>query len=62
MYKTTLLDYYGSVAKAADALNCSRQCIYLWGDIIPELWAWKVEGKTRGKLKCNELLYEEQAA
>ena len=62
MFKQQLIDYYGSIAKAAEALNCSRQAIYVWGDIIPELWAWKAEGKTRGKLKVNELLYEEQAA
>ena len=62
MLKKDLMAYYGTQQKAADEIGCTRQYISLWPDVVPELWAWKIQGITNGKLKVDRSLYEEEAA
>lgn len=49
------IEHYGSVAKLAEALGVSRQCIYLWvrdkDGIVPELQSYKLHSLTNGKLR-----------
>ena len=61
MHKSQILQYFKTVTAAAKAIGVSRQAFYDWPELIPEQWAWTVEGKTRGALKVNERLYEDAA-
>jgi len=55
------IEHYGSVAKLAEALGVSRQCIYLWvkdkDGIVPELHAYKIENISNGALRVRESDY-----
>ncbi len=59
MYKKELLDYFdGSPTEAAKVIGVSRQTIWNWPELIPEQWAWQIEGRTRGALLVNRRFYE----
>lgn len=58
MEKKTLLEHFGNPTKAAKALGISRQGIYLWGDLVPELVAYKAQGITGGALTVDPATYE----
>ena len=55
--------YFGSAAKAADALGMERQSIYRWQtEGVPELMQFKLHYVTRGVLKLDEGLLKSVAA
>ncbi len=47
------IQYFGSIAKLADALGYSRQAIYKWGENVPDPAAYKLEVITYSKLRAN---------
>lgn len=51
MQKKEVIKYFGSVQKMADALGVTRQMIYLYDDILPEMIAYKIEVITNGALR-----------
>lgn len=57
MKKATVLAYYNTGAKVAKALGVTRQCVSAWPDIIPELYALRLEKTTNGGLQYDESLY-----
>ena len=59
MLKTDVKKYYGSFVKAARALGISLAAIYQWNDIIPEKQAYRLEKITKGQLRVNRDLYEQ---
>ena len=58
MLTKELIDHFGGVQKAANALGVSRQMIYQYGDILPETVAYKVEVITNGALRVIGSDYE----
>ena len=59
MLKKDVKKYYGSFAKAARALGISSAAISQWNDIIPEKQAYRLEKITKGQLRVNRDLYEQ---
>jgi len=63
MLKSDVIKFYqGSVSKTAMALGITSPSVSLWGEIIPEKQALKLEKITKGKLKYNAKLYDKKAA
>lgn len=62
MRKTDVLTFFGSVSNVAKAINVSSQAVSLWGDVVPEGSAYKIQVKTKGKLKVDESLYKHKDA
>ena len=58
MQKKEVIKYFGSVQKMADALGVTRQMIYLYDDILPEMIAYKIEVITNGALRVVEIKEE----
>ncbi|MDM5057627.1 Cro/CI family transcriptional regulator [Aeromonas rivipollensis] len=53
MKKNDVLEYFGGVSKAANALGITRSAVSQWDEIIPESSAYKIESLTGGQLKAN---------
>ncbi|MFM1711879.1 Cro/CI family transcriptional regulator [Aeromonas salmonicida] len=53
MKKNDVLEYFGGVSKAANALGITRSAVSQWDEIIPESSAYKIESLTGGKLKAE---------
>jgi hypothetical protein len=49
-----VIEFYGSVREAANALNISTAAIYLWKDEVPKSRQAHVEAATRGKIKMRK--------
>lgn len=62
MYKSALLEYFGSLSAIAAALGITLQAVSQWDSLVPELTAYKVESVTRGKLKVDSNLYAKGSA
>ncbi|ATM01292.1 Cro/Cl family transcriptional regulator [Aeromonas sp. CA23] len=54
MKKNDVLEYFGGVSKAANALGITRSAVSQWDDIVPESSAYKIESLTGGKLKAAQ--------
>ena len=52
MKKKDVIEHFGSIKKAADALGIWPQSLYSWKENVPENMAYKVEVITGGKLKA----------
>lgn len=50
--KSDVLEYFGGVSKAANALGITRSAVSQWDETIPESSAYKLESLTGGKLKA----------
>jgi hypothetical protein len=57
MNKADVIRHFGTITAMAKAIGISRQAIYDWPELIPEQWAWTIEGKTGGALRVNPRLY-----
>lgn len=49
-----VIDYFGSVAKAAEALGMTHQAIYAWKDEVPPTRQAHVEAATKGRIKKDK--------
>ena len=49
-----VIDYFGSVAKAAEALGMTHQAIYAWKSEVPPTRQAHVEAATKGRIKKNK--------
>ena len=59
MYKSAVIEHFnGSVADVAKACKLGLSSVYVWGDIIPEKQAFRLEPLTNGQLKYDQALYE----
>ncbi|NBN60474.1 hypothetical protein GWJ07_12710 [Proteus sp. G2639] len=57
MYKSSVVDFYGSQRKIALVLGISDQAVSHWGEILPERAALKLDRITDGALKYDPTLY-----
>ncbi len=53
--KQDVIDYFGGVQNAADALGMTHQAIYAWGDLVPASRQAHVELATKGKVKRDKV-------
>ena len=53
-----IYDYFGGVAKIAEALNISRQAVWRWSTFqnVPLRRQYEIERLTGGVLKANEFI------
>ena len=58
MLKRDVKDHFGTYAAAADVLGITKSAISQWPETVPELWAYKIQAITRGRLKINPLTYQ----
>jgi DNA-binding transcriptional regulator YdaS (Cro superfamily) len=56
------VEYFGSQAAIAAALEISRAAVSKWGDVVPEGSAYKLESLTDGELKVDRDLYRRISA
>lgn len=47
-------EWAGSRYKLAKLLNLTPQAVYAWGDEVPELYAYRLERLSGGRLKAPE--------
>ncbi len=58
MKKSDVISYFGGSCKAAKALGIKHPSVSGWGEIIPQGRAYQIEKITKGKLKFNPELYQ----
>ncbi|EMM0437638.1 MULTISPECIES: Cro/CI family transcriptional regulator [Citrobacter] len=59
MYKSSVVDFFGSQRNASIALGVSDQAVSQWPELIPKGAALELEKITNGALKCDLGLYSE---
>lgn len=59
MYKSDVIKHFGTRIALAQKLNISPSAITQWPDVIPEKQAYRIEKITKGVLKVNPSLYEQ---
>jgi hypothetical protein len=57
MNKQHVLNHFGSIGSIAEFLGISQAAVSKWPVIIPELQALRLERLTKGKLVCDDRLY-----
>lgn len=55
------IQFYGSKAALARALNIRQPSIYSWGDLVPLGRAYELQDLTQGALKVDRSLYQKQS-
>jgi DNA-binding transcriptional regulator YdaS (Cro superfamily) len=57
MYKADAVRHFGSQIAVARALGITKGAVSLWGNVVPEGSAYKLESVTGGALKVDPTLY-----
>ena len=57
MRKQDVIEYFGTMTLAADALGISVPAVSQWPEIVPELRALQLERVTGGKLRHDPRFY-----
>lgn len=52
-----VIDYFGGVRQAAEALGLSASAVYLWDEDVPRTRQAHVEAVTKGKIKRDKPVY-----
>lgn len=60
MRKADAIEFFGSGAKVAQYLGISRQAVSNWAEIIPEVYALRLERLTGGDLVYREKHYRSE--
>lgn len=58
MYKNDVISYYGSTTKVANVLSIVQSSVSQWGEVIPQLQAFRLHRITQGQLQYRNELYE----
>lgn len=59
MLKQDAIEYFGSKSKLASAAGVSRSAVSLWGELIPEVRAARIQAATGGALVYNPAVYDQ---
>lgn len=62
MLKTVAIAHFGSQIALAKALGVTKGAVSLWGEVIPEGSAYKLESLTKGVLRVDPQLYTKNTA
>jgi transcriptional repressor of cell division inhibition gene dicB len=57
MRKTDVLAFFGGTIKTAAALGITGGAVSQWGDLVPELAAYKTQVISRNRLRVNPADY-----
>lgn len=57
MDKASVVAFFGTQQKVADAVGVTRQAVQQWPDPIPEGMAYKLQVLTAGRLRVNPANY-----
>lgn len=58
MLKEDVKKHYGGTLEAVGrAMGISKSAVSQWPDLVPELWAYKIQALTKGKLRVDPKLY-----
>lgn len=52
-----VIDYFGGVRQAADALGMTPAAVYLWKEEVPKTRQAHIELVTKGKIKRDKPVY-----
>lgn len=61
MRKKDVLEFFGSGAAVARALEYTEGAVSQWDEVIPELSARKLHDITSGKLRFDPKLYQKRS-
>jgi hypothetical protein len=59
MNKQKVIDYFGSISKAASVLEIAHSSVIGWQDVIPEAMAARLDRITNGALVYDHEFYME---
>jgi len=62
MLKSVAIAHFGSRVALAKALGVTKGAVSLWGQVIPEGSAYKLESLTKGALRVDPQLYAKTSA
>lgn len=62
MLKSVAIAHFGSQIALAKALGVTKGAVSLWGEVIPEGSAYKLESLTKGVLRVDPQLYMKTSA
>lgn len=54
MDKARAIKHFGGVTKLATLLGITRQAIYMWPDVVPDLYQYKLHHMSDGKLPIRK--------
>lgn len=57
MKTSAVIDHFGSIRQAAEALSLTTQSIYAWGEEVPTSRQAHVELASKGKIKRDKPVY-----
>tara|TARA_Y100000593_G_C4102192_1_gene233800 strand:- start:127 stop:312 length:186 start_codon:yes stop_codon:yes gene_type:complete len=61
MTKTEVIEHYGGVTKAANALGVTKGAVSLWSEDLPAKIQCLIEVVSKGKLKADKSLLPQTA-
>jgi hypothetical protein len=62
MKKDNVIKHYKTAAKLAQVLGIAKQAVSNWGEVIPELQAFRLDRITHGDLKYDPSFYKESGS
>lgn len=57
MKTSDVIEFFGGVRQAAEALDMSTQAVYAWGEEVPKTRQAHVESASKGKIKRDKPVY-----
>ena len=61
MLTQEVIEYFGSRAKTAAAIDYSRPSVYRWGKYVPEAAAYRIATVTHGRFRVDPEIYRHKA-
>ena len=55
MQKTRAVEFFGGPTKLARLLGISRQAIYQWPEVVPDLYQYKLHHLSGGELEIDAI-------
>lgn len=60
MRKKTVVRFFGNQTKTAERLGVTKSAVSQWGDVVPELMAYRAQYESGGILKVDPRTYQKQ--
>jgi len=58
MKRDDLFKHFGGALATAKAFGVTKSAVYQWGEVVPELIAYKAQVLTAGRLQVDPAAYE----
>ncbi len=53
MLKSAAIEHFGGAVKLGKLLGLTRQAIYMWPDVVPDLYQYKLHHLSGGQLEID---------